>query len=458
MYADKRSFVMGYKNKLTILSVSMLGATFIVSQPLFAETLTEAVAQTINSNPTILAETNRRLSVDQTIDQARAGYYPKVDLNLGIGRERTDSPITRPDHRKWLTRGEAQLSATQMLYDGFATKNAVDQTTSLAESAGYNVADTAETTSLGAIKAYLDVLRRQQILSFTEDNLASHDHIFSQIKQRSDSGVGNQADVQQSSGRLALSRANLTASKGNYEDAQTNYLRVVGHIPESLVDPTDECCNTAPATVEDAIKIAYHQHPALHAAIADHEAALAQQQGANAPMQPRVDLDLSTSANNNIDGENGHDNDAQAMLRMRYNLLNGGADKARINETAFLSENVKQTANITKRTIENDVRLAWNSLVNLTNRLAYLEERVASTKKTREAYQQQFNLGLRTLLDLLDTENEYLTARIDYTNAKYDRLYACYWLSETMGKLLETLKLTAPEEAITVSSSQEKQP
>lgn len=449
---------MVYKNKLTILSTSILGATLIIAQPLFAETLTEAVVQTINSNPTILAETSRRLSVDQTIDQARAGYYPKVDLNLGIGRERTDSPTTRPDHRKWLTRGEAELTASQMLYDGFATKNSVDQTTSLAESAGYSVADTAETTSLNAIKVYLDVLRRQQMLSLTEDNLVSHEHIFSQIKQRSDSGVGNQADVEQSSGRLALSRANLTANKGNLEDAQTNYLRVIGHGPESLIDPTDECCNTAPATVEDAIKIAYQQHPAIRAAIAEHEAALARQQGAQAPMQPKVDLELSTTANNDLDGVNGHDNDAQAMFRMRYNLLNGGADKARINETTFLSENVKETANITKREVENDVRLAWNSLITFTSRLQYLEQRVVSTEKAREAYQQQFNLGLRTLLDLLDTENEFLTARVDYTNAKYDRIYACYWLTETMGKLLETLKLEAPEEAITISSTEAEQP
>ena len=449
---------MVYKNKLTMLSASILVTTLIVCQPLFAETLTEAVEQTIKSNPTILAETSRRLSVDQTIDQARAGYYPKVDLNLGIGRERTDSPTTRPDHRKWLTRGEAELTATQMLYDGFATKNSVDQTTSLAESAGYSVSDIAETTSLNAIKVYLDVLRRQQMLSLTEDNLASHERIFSQIKQRADSGVGNNADVEQSSGRLALSRANLTANKGNLEDAQTNYLRVIGHRPESLSDPTDECCNTAPTTMDDAIKIAYHQHPALHAAIAEHEAALAQQQGAEAPMQPSVNLELSTSADNDLDGVNGHDNDAQAMFRMRYNLLNGGADKARINETAFLSENVKQTAEITKREIENDVRLAWNSLITITSRLQYLEDRVASTKKTREAYQQQFTLGLRTLLDLLDTENEFLTAQIDYTNAKYDRIYACYWLTETMGKLLETLKLEAPEDAITISSAEVEQP
>ena len=446
------------KNKLTKLSVAVLGGMLFASQPLLAETLTEAVDKTINSNPTILAETNRRLSVDQTIDQARAGYYPKVDLNLGIGRERTDSPITRPDHRKRLTRGEAELTASQMLYDGFATKNSVDQATSLAESAGYSVADTAETTALNAIQVYLDVLRRQRLLALTEDNLLSHERIFSQIKLRADSGVGNQADVKQSSGRLALAKANLTANKGNLADAQTNYLRVIGSSPKALIDPTDECCNTAPATVEDAIKIAYHQHPALRAAIAEHEAALAQQQGAEAPMQPKVDLELSTSANNNLDGANGHNNDAQAMFRLRYNLLNGGADKARINETAFLSENVKETANLTKREIENDVRLAWNSLLTITSRLQYLEQRIISVEKTREAYQQQFNLGLRTLLDLLDTENEFLTARIDYTNAKYDRIYACYWLTETMGKLLETLKLKAPKEAMTISSSESKQP
>lgn len=442
---------MVYRNGLKVLPASILGATLMMTQPLLAETLTEAVKQTINSNPTVLAETNRRLSVDQTIDQARAGYYPKVDLNLGIGRERTDSPITRPDHNKWLTRGEAQLTATQMLYDGFATKNAVDQTSSLAESAGYSVTDIAETTSLRAIKVYLDVLRRQQLLAVTQENLKSHDHIFSQIKQRSDSGVGNQVDLKQSSGRLALSQANLIASEGNLEDAESSYLRVIGHRPESLVDPTDECCNTAPATIEDAIKIAYHQHPALRAALAEHEAALAQQQGAEAPMQPNVNLELSTSANNNIDGENGHDNDALAMVRLRYNLLNGGADKARINETAFLSESAKDTANITKRKIENDVRLAWSSLLKATNRLQYLEQRIDATDKTRAAYQQQFNLGMRTLLDLLDTENEFLTAQIDYNNAKYDRLYACYWLAETMGKLLETLELDVPKEAIAVS-------
>lgn len=422
----------------------------MMSQPLQAQTLTEAVDKTIQSNPTILAETNRRLSVDQTINQARAGYYPKVDLNLGIGRERTENNATRPGHET-LTRGEAGLTASQMLYDGFATKSAVEQSQSLAESAGYGVADTAETTSLRAIQVYLDVLRRQDLLSLTEDNLESHEKIHSQIQQRADSGVGNKADVEQTKGRLALSQANVTATKGNLEDAQSSYLRVIGNLPESPVDPGDECCDKAPATLDDAMKIAYNQHPALRSAIADHEAALAQEQGAEAPFHPRVDLELGARADNDLDGERGHEKEALAMVRMRYNLLNGGADKARLEQTGFITEREKETANIAKREIENDVRLAWNALDTISSRLPILEQRVKSAEKTQQAYQQQFKLGQRTLLDLLDTENEVLTARADYTNAYYDQIYTCYWLSETMGKLLEVLELEAPEQAITVA-------
>lgn len=442
---------MVHKFKLLTLTASLMGATLLMAQSASAQSLTEAVDKTIKSNPNVLAEANFRRSVDKTIDQARAGYYPQVDLNLGIGKERAENNSTAPGHRT-LTRGEAGLTASQMLYDGFATKSAVEQTQSQAESAGYGVFDTAETTSLRAVQVYLDVLRRQDLLNLTEANLESHERIYSQIEQRFESGVGNSANLEQTKGRRALSQANLTSNIGNLEDALSNYNRVVGNMPESPTDPGLDCCDKAPATLDEALAIAYHQHPALRSAMAQHEAALAQEQGAEAPFHPRVDLELSTRADNNLDGEKGHEKEILAMVRLRYNLLNGGADKARLEETGFLSQQAREEANIAIREIERDVRLSWNSLDNLSHQLPVLKQRMESALKTRDAYQEQFNLGQRTLLDLLDTENEVLTASSDYTNAYYDHLYACYWLSETMGKLLEHLELEAPEEAITVAS------
>ena len=442
---------MVHKFKLLTLTASIMGATLLMAQSVSAQSLTEAVDKTIKSNPNVLADANFRRSVDKTIDQARAGYYPQVDLNLGIGKERAENNSTAPGHRT-LTRGEAGLSASQMLYDGFATKSAVEQTQSQAESAGYSVFDTAETTSLRAVQVYLDVLRRQELLKLTEANLESHERIYSQIEQRFESGVGNSANLEQTKGRLALSEANLTSNKGNLDDALSSYNRVVGNMPESPADPSLDCCDKAPATLEEALAIAYHEHPALRSAMAQHEAALAQEQGAEAPFHPRVDLELSTRADNNLDGDKGHEKEILAMVRLRYNLLNGGADKARLEETGFLSQQAREEANIAMRDIERDVRLSWNSLDNLSHQLPVLKQRMESALKTRDAYQEQFNLGQRTLLDLLDTENEVLTASAEYTNAYYDHLYACYWLAETMGKLLEHLELEAPEEAITVAS------
>lgn len=435
----------------TPLKILSLLSALTVLQPVTAETLSEAVTTTMQSNPGVLAEVNRSHSVDATVRQAESGYYPKADLNLGIGREWTENRSTRPGHET-LTRGEAGLSASQMLYDGFATKNAVDQASSAAESARYSVTDTAETTALNAVKVYLDVLRYQQLQTLTQENLDSHQRIFSLIQKRTESGVGTRADLDQSTGRVALANANNASSKGNLDDAISRYQRVIGHSPEELQDPGEDCCQQAPATVEDAINIAFSQHPALRSAIAEHEASLAQQQGAEAPFHPRVDLDLSTRADNNLDGSQGHEKEMQAMVRMQYNLLNGGADKARLQETGYLSEEAKTRAEIVKRELENEVRLAWNALSKSTARLPILQQRVEAATKTREAYQQQFNIGQRSLLDLLDTENELLSSSLDYTNLYYERIYDCFWLLETMGQLLESMNISAPEQGLAVAS------
>jgi len=449
---------MTQKFKMLTLTASILTSGLMLASPgVLAQSLTEAVDKTIQSNPEILAEANRRISVDKTIDQAKAGYLPQVDLDLGYGHEYTNNPVTRPGGRS-VNRGEAGLAANQMLYDGFYTKSEVDRTSSSAESAGFSVSDISETTSLRAVEVYLNVLRRQDLLKLTETNLGAHDKIYDQIGQRVESGVGRGADVDQAGARLALSQANLAADKGNLQDANSNYMRVIGNMPENPTNPGDGCCDRAPATLEDAINIAQNQHPAIRAALAGHEASLAETQGAKAAFQPRVDLQLSARADNNLnaDGDNilsneGHQKELQAMFRLQQNLYNGGADMARVSQMSSLSEQQKQQILNTQRQIEQDVRLAWNALQTAQERVPRLKVRVESAEKTREAYAQQFNIGQRTLLDLLDSENELLTAGADYTEAYYNQLYACYWLAEAMGQLLPALELEHRQEAITVA-------
>lgn len=425
-----------------------------------AVTLPEAVDATIQTNPDVLSAVHERRAVDKEIDQARAGYFPTLDLTLGTGYERTNNPSTRgrldEGDSVGYNRNEAALNARQMLFDGFETKNEVSRQTARSNSRAYSVYSASENTALEAVEAYLNVLRREKIVELAQDNLDAHIRTHDQIQLRAERGVGRQADIQQSQGRLALAETNLIAEQSNLRDARTNYLRVVGMEPESLEDP-ESPVSMIPDSVEEAINAAINNHPELKVASADLESARFQHQAARSPFFPRFDLELGVRQDNNIDGVRGSDRDMTAMLRMRYNLFNGGADQARREETAFLINQAAEIRNNTHREVEESTRLSWNALQTVNNQLSYFREYVDAAEKTRNAYQQQFNMGQRTLLDLLDSENELFSARISLTEAQYDRSYAMYRVLNSMGVLLDSLEIGAPEAASVLANNRSEQ-
>ena len=419
-----------------------------------AETLQEAIHTTLKTNPDVLAAISERQAVSKEIDQAQAGYFPTIDLGLGTGWESTDNPASRNrgDGEIHLNRDEASLNLRQMLYDGSLTKNEVERQKARTDSRAHSVYSVAENTALEATEAYLNVLRRQKLVELAQTNLESHLRTHDQITLRSERGVGRRADMDQSLGRLALAETNLMAEQSNLRDAETNYLRVVGEAPSSLSQPPSPE-PFLPMTVEEAVNIAIQNHPTLRSAQADVASANAQHDVTRAAFLPRVDFELGTRNDHDIDGVRGTDKDVTAMFRLRYNLLNGGKDKARREETAFLINQAAEIRNNTHRQVEQSVRLSWNALETVRRQMSYFEEYAAAAEKTRDAYQQQFNFGQRTLLDLLDSENELFRARIALTNAQYDEIFTMYRVLNSIGLLLESLEIIAPAAATTVADN-----
>lgn len=439
------------KLKPLAISIPLLLA---LSTAVSATTLQEAVDITIKTHPDILAASNERNAVAEEVNQALAGYRPTIDLAVGTGWESSDNPTSRATYghkNKHMNRDEASIELRQMIFDGMATKSEVKRQEARTESRAYGVFGASENTALEAANAYIDVLRVQKLVDLATTNFEAHERTHDQIKLRSDRGVGRKADLDQSQGRLALARANLIAEQSNLRDAETNYLRVVGVTPESLSDP-ESPSSLIPATLEEAIGQALGNHPTLKSAEADVTSAHAQYDTAQSPFYPRIDLELGATANNDLDGVNGHNNDVTAMIRLRYNLLNGGKDSARSEETAHLINQAAEIRNNTHRQVEQSVRLSWNALQTVNNQINYFEQYVDSSEKSRDAYQQQFSLGQRTLLDLLDSENEVFTARQNLVNARYDQLYAMYRILNSMGSLLQGLEVGLPDAAKVVSN------
>lgn len=418
----------------------------LACQQAVAESLKDSVEKTINTNPDVLIDVNRRLSAEKTVDQAKGGYYPKVDLGLGIGREWSENISTRPGSDT-LTRRESGLTLSQMLYDGYATKNSVERAEARVASAASQVADTSEMTGLRVVEVYLDVLRQQELLALTQENLTAHEKTFEQIKLRSDNGVGRRADMEQAQARLSLSQANLASAEANLREAKIAFERVTGFRPQALDAAGEVSCDLFELSADDAVAASLAGHPAHKVAIANYEEALAQERQANAPFHPRVALELGASANDNLDGVDYKNNDAYAMVRMRYNLYRGGSDEARVRETRHLNNQALAAVEKTKREIEESTRLAWNSLLTAKERIPRLKAHADATALTRDAYAKQFNIGQRTLLDLLDSENELYTARSNYIDGLYQQRFAQYRLMASAGRLLETVGVAPRQEA-----------
>jgi adhesin transport system outer membrane protein len=163
-------------------------------------------------------------------------------------------------------------------------------------------------------------------------------------------------------------------------------------------------------------------------------------------------LELGSSFNNDLDGVNYKNNDAYAMLRMRYNLFNGGSDAAKIAETTVQIQEATEVLHRTQRQVEESLRLSWNSMVTAQDRLPKLKATAEAAERTRDGYAQQFNLGQRTLLDLLDSENELYIGRSNYLDAQYIDLFSRYRLMADMGNLLTGLGVDPREESKEVAA------
>ncbi|MHB8474227.1 MAG: TolC family outer membrane protein [Gammaproteobacteria bacterium] len=420
-----------------------------LAAPLSAQTLIEAVQETLKTNPDILNSAQERLAVDQELRQARAGYLPSVDLNAGIGRERSNNPFTAGSIA--LTRREAGISLSQMLFDGFVTPSEVDRQMARVNSRAYTLQSNAEDMALHAIEMYLNVLRRQYLVAAAEENLKAHERIHDQIKLRSDSGIGRKSDFEQAVGRLALAHSNLLAEETNLKDAAANYRRVVGQTPDHLYMPASLAA-ALPTSGDEALKIALANQPTLKAAEADVAATEAQHRAARATLYPRIDLEIGATDNKDVDGISGRNNDASAMLRLRYNLFNGGRDNARSEQTAYLINAAKDSRDRVQREVTESVQLSWNAYTVAKDQLEHLERHVNASEQARDAYRKQFDIGQRTLLDVLNTENEVFVSRTDYLNGKYTVAYAQYRILAIVGRLLESLNVALPKESAPIDT------
>ncbi len=428
-----------------------VGWGMALSGAVFAQqaTLNTAVQQAVLSNPEVLQKWHAYQAAGNEREVAAGGYLPRVDLSAGIGRENRDDPIMRRD----FTRHGATLSLTQMLYDGFATRSEVRRLDHARQVRLFELVDASETAALEASRAYLDVLRYRKLVALAEENYVRHRAVYEQIQKKAQAGVARRVDLEQAAGRLALAEANLLTETSNLHDVSARYQRLVGEMPAKDMAAVPSLATQLPADAGAAMQAVQARNPAIKAAIENVRAAHAAAEGRKAAYQPRFDLRLRNERGSDLNGYLGSTDNKTAEVVMTWNLFNGFSDQARARQYADQLNVARDIRDKTCRDVRQTAAIAYNDTRKLAEQLTYLDQHQLSTEKARDAYRKQFDIGQRSLLDLLDTENELFQARRAYVNAEHDLLIARARTHASQGTLLAALGLSrvardeAPEPA-----------
>lgn len=404
------------------------------------ETLQDAVSHVLKTNPKIKSISYKRLAIDQEVVQAKSGYYPSLDFYSGKGYTKRRSPI---DYHVWPT--ESAVSLRYNIFRFYGTTFDVLRQKSRVDSAAYELQADSEDTGLQACQVFLGVLRQLELHDLAKENLTAHQQIHDQIKLRSESGVARKADLDQVMGRLALARSNIAVTLANVADAKTDYLRVIGRMPGDLEKP-DPVYLLIPPSLEKAEEEAIKMRPRLQSAKADLRSRIFQYKAAKSLFYPTFDLAADYLWEKDIDTPDRVE-EFRATASVSFNIFNGLANSARLQETKYLILEAEEILKNTKRETIQSIRLSWEAYKTAKERVTHLKEYVNATGLTAEAFAKQWMIGRRTMFDVLDTRAEYINAKSDLVNAMYDKMYAEYRILNGIGRLVHSLDLQWADES-----------
>ncbi len=420
--------------------------------PASALSLQEAVAIALESNPEIGQAIENREAIQFELRQARGLYLPRIDLEASAGARRLSSPSRRLDGRSSDTLNPFDISmvATQTVFDGFARESEVERQASRVDGASFRVLERSEFIALQIAREYFEVLLQGRIVDLSRDNVATHQSILEDIRTGEQEGTFTAADTQQAEERLLASRARLVEAEEELSQAKIRFNRLVA-MPIGNVQMPPSMDAQLPPNLEEAIGHARQNNPLIRMVGADVDAADAVKRAARADYYPEVLLEGRARAGEDIEGVEGRTEDLQARVVVRWNIYDGGIKDANVQEQIRRASEERLRLHEAHREVEESVRASWDRRMHQQQLLSTLQTQLRSADEVVQSYAEQFQVGRRSLLDLLDAYNTRHNVRVLNETARYAILFADYRLLAATGTLLNSLGLEAPRQAEAVA-------
>ncbi|UJW83977.1 TolC family protein [Devosia sp. SL43] len=421
----------------------------MLAQTAVAMPLQEAVQIALESNPDIGQAVQNHDATAFELRQALGLYAPRVDLEASAGTQVLDSPSRRALGIGGDALFPAQIGviATFDLYDGGFRDAEVARQSARVDSASYRVLERSEFIALQIVRVYYQVLLQLQIVELSRQNVTFHQGIVSDVAAAIEAGQLTEADRFQSIERLAAARARLTETGVELAAAQIEFKMLVGMTPGTVTAPA-RAAGAIPGSLEIAIAKAILNNPRMLTAGADIDAASALVDQAESALAPKLTLEGRAATGYDLSGTNGITNDASLRLSMRWNIFDGGIKSAAVQEEMRRESEAKLVFDQTAREVEQAVQESWLRLKSQAELSSVYQQQLDSSAELVASYRDQFKIGERSLLDVLDAQNTRINVQILQETARYSVMFAEYRVLAASGDLLPFLQVTADGSAV----------
>lgn len=402
-----------FKGTLTLVAISLF-----VSVPAFGKTVRESVHQAVLSHPDVQSYWHGfRASVEEQ-EAARGGCRPKVDVSASVGWESLGGAgYNGRDQRDYVRRG-AYLTLSQMLYDGGLTRSQIRKFGYAKNAKYYDLRASMEKTALLAFRSHEDVNRYREMIRLAQQNLERHEEIMELVQARSRAGLESASNMEVVKGRVALARVNLITEEGNLHDASTQYFRTVGEMPDEEMERAALEVRR-PETPDEALRMGMADSPRRNSVAESVKSTRFALEEQRARLRPRIDIRGGLNLEYDTDGTRGRKDKAMIELVIRYNLYDGGTDEATVRRFIELYKQSEEILKKTEREVFQAILVAYNDIETLYRQLEHLDQHQKAAEAMELAYRKQFEVGRRSLLDLLDAQNESFQAKRAYVNALF---------------------------------------
>jgi outer membrane protein len=421
---------------LAFLAPVLLGPVFLAvtatAQQAAAQTLEETLIQTYQSNPTLSAARAQLRSVNEQVPQALSNWRPEVALRGSAGQayDDTDRPVDDSEGR---TPASGDLVVTQPLYRGGRTIAGTERAENQVLAERSRLLSTEQDVLLSAITAYGDVWRDQSVLALNINNEQVLARQLEATQDRFDVGELTRTDVAQSESRLSGAVAGRIGAEGNLSTSRANFENVVGVYPLTLEQP--QVPLALPAGREEVVEAAESTNPQVLATNYDELAAQRTVREVEGELLPSVSLEGSVGYQHERSSRGSAGSSAEVLAVVSVPLYQQGAVSSRVRAAKQVASQQRLLVREAVRQAREDAISSWENLATARAQIAAFQQTVRANEIALEGVRQENEVGARTILDVLDAEQELLDAQVDLVGAQRDEFVASFQVLSAIGRM-----------------------